>query len=218
MLYCHILLLKLIFYVEVLCFYAGALSKNSHRRFDLKLAAKAYKTLWITYKHLSNAFSLGVLFTTLAQFLSSIFCCYHIVLGEKIDSRTFGIHLTLLIIFSIAVRAATKVRTFESCLLRAGHEIASNMKLRTSQRESFRLQLMHQKLSFSVKKLYSFDSKHITKVSFLSFFFLKKTRFECVAPYSKVLSTFSDGCHNMSVHDNHAAVSLFLWYPLRLLK
>lgn len=166
MLYCHILLFKLTFYIDILSFYAGELSRNSQEKFTLKSAANAYRTLWITYQHLNNVFSLVILFITLAQFPSLIICCYHIVLGEKINFRSFGMHLTLLVIVNVALKTAACARTFEGSLAQAGQILASSLNLSTSKMENFRFQLMHQKLHFSVMKLYSFDNNHITKMSF----------------------------------------------------
>lgn len=167
MLYCHILLLKLIFYVEILCFYSGELKVSLQKNHEKKLAIKAYKALWNIYSHLNQTFSLGVLFTTLAQYMSIIFCCYHALLGGKIDLKSSGIFFTLWTIFSVAIRTATSIHRFETGLKRTAHTIASDDgKIIKMHRESFWLKKMHQKLSFSVEKLYSVDNKHIINVSF----------------------------------------------------
>lgn len=165
MLYCHIFLFKLIFYLELLSFHAEELIRKSISTIDINLPKKAYKTLYIIYKHLSKTFSFGVLIITLAQFISIILCCYHILLGEKFDLKNFGIYLTLLVTLSVSLKTASQARRFEILLKRAGHVMASNNShFWTSNQESFHLQLMHQRLSFSVLKLFSFDNKHITKV------------------------------------------------------
>lgn len=209
MLYCHIYLLKLIYYIEVLSFLMEELQKNLRKRLNIHSAPKAYKALWRIYTHLNKTFSLGVLLATMAQLMSILFCSYHVLLGVKSNLQSkLGIYFTLWTIISVMRRTATTYHTFKTSALRVGHIIATDYRnYRMDQHESFRLQQMHFSLAFTVKSLYSIDNQHITEVCWMN---NKKNG----------LWTFDFlGIRNhMFVRDNHPAVSLLLRHPFLLLK
>lgn len=77
----------------------------------------------------------------------------------------FGIYYTLGTVIMVIWRTAISLHTFETSAQRACHIFASgDGKLWRYQLESFRLQQKHQKLAFSIEKLYYINNKFFKNV------------------------------------------------------